>query len=128
MGDTHVYVIRRADGSLHKVGESAQGVRIRDGASIRAEQQARVLQRETGEFYTTEIRKNFTEKLMQGPMRHALFRRMWPAAGLMDTKIGCFHLSEVHNAKKEVQRRDNTYSMLDLGRKLKSYTGYDDED
>lgn len=38
------------------------GVRVRDGASIRAEQQARALQRETGEFYTTEIRKNFTGK------------------------------------------------------------------
>ena len=29
----------------------------------------------------------------------------WPAAGLVDTEIGCFHLSEVHNAKKEVQPR-----------------------
>jgi hypothetical protein len=29
----------------------------------------------------------------------------WPAAGLADTEIGCFHLSEVHNAKKEVQPR-----------------------
>ncbi|NIJ36979.1 YD repeat-containing protein [Sphingopyxis panaciterrae] len=62
VGDTHVYIIRGPDGSLHKVGESAQGVRVRDGASIRAEQQARALQRETGEFYTTEIRKNFTSK------------------------------------------------------------------
>jgi hypothetical protein len=30
---------------------------------------------------------------------------VWPAAGLVDTEIGCFHLSEVHNAKKEVQPR-----------------------
>lgn len=29
----------------------------------------------------------------------------WPAAGLVDTEIGCFHLSEVHNAKKDVQPR-----------------------
>ena len=31
--------------------------------------------------------------------------RQWPAAGLVDTEIGCFHLSEVHNATKEVQPR-----------------------
>ncbi|MBN8809384.1 MAG: LysM peptidoglycan-binding domain-containing protein [Sphingomonas sp.] len=62
VGDTHVYVIRRADGSLYKVGESAQGVRVADGASIRAEQQARRLTRETGEFYTSEIIKNFGGK------------------------------------------------------------------
>ena len=29
----------------------------------------------------------------------------WPAAGLVDTEIGCFHLSEVRNATKEVQPR-----------------------
>ncbi|MEH3040399.1 MAG: LysM peptidoglycan-binding domain-containing protein [Sphingomonas paucimobilis] len=62
VGDTHVYVIRGPDGSLYKVGESAQGVRVGDGASIRAEQQARALQRETGEFYTTEIRQTFGGK------------------------------------------------------------------
>jgi hypothetical protein len=62
VGDTHVYVIRRADGSLYKVGESAQGVRVGDGASIRAEQQARALRKETGENYRTEIRQNFGGK------------------------------------------------------------------
>jgi len=62
VGDTHVYVIRGPDGSLYKVGESAQGVRVSDGASIRAEQQARRLQRETGDFYTTEIRQGFDGK------------------------------------------------------------------
>lgn len=62
VGDTHVYVIRNSDGTLYKVGESAQGVRVSDGASIRAEQQARALQRETGDFYTTEIRQNFGGK------------------------------------------------------------------
>ena len=31
--------------------------------------------------------------------------KVWPAAGWVDTEIGCFHLSEVHNAKKEVQPR-----------------------
>ena len=30
---------------------------------------------------------------------------IWPAAGVVDTEIGCFHLSEVHNATKEVQPR-----------------------
>jgi len=34
-----------------------------------------------------------------------VFLEGWPAAGLVDTEIGCFHLSEVHNAKKEVQPR-----------------------
>jgi YD repeat-containing protein len=62
VGDTHVYVIRGPDGFLYKVGESAQGVRLADGASIRAEQQARRLLKETGEFYTTEIRNNFGGK------------------------------------------------------------------
>lgn len=62
VGDTHVYAIRGPDGSLFKVGESAQGVRVTDGASIRAEQQARALQRETGEAYETEIRRTFGSK------------------------------------------------------------------
>ena len=62
VGDTHVYAIRNPDGTPCKIGESAQGVRVSDGASIRAEQQARALQRETGDFYTTEIRQNFGGK------------------------------------------------------------------
>lgn len=62
VGDTHVYVIKGPDGSLYKVGESAQGVRMEDGASIRAEQQARALRKETGEIYDTEIRANFGGK------------------------------------------------------------------
>ena len=62
IGDTHVYAIRGPNGSLYKVGESAQGTRVGDGASVRAEQQARVLRKETGDFYTTEIRQNFGGK------------------------------------------------------------------
>ena len=62
IGDTHVYVIRNPDGTLYKVGESAQGVRVGDGASIRAEQQARALQRETGNRYRTQIRQDFGGK------------------------------------------------------------------
>ena len=62
VGDTHVYAIRSADGTLYRVGKSAQGVRVGDGASIRAEQQARALRKQTGDFYTTEIRQEFTNK------------------------------------------------------------------
>ncbi len=62
VGDTHVYVIRGPDGSLFKVGESAQGVRVGDGSSIRAEQQARALLRETGDRYPTQIRQTFGGK------------------------------------------------------------------
>ena len=29
----------------------------------------------------------------------------WPAAGLVDTEISCFHLSGSRNAEKEVQPR-----------------------
>ena len=61
VGDTHVYRIRGPEGT-HKIGESAQGVRVRDGASIRGEQQARRLTRETGDFYESEIRKTFPDK------------------------------------------------------------------
>jgi hypothetical protein len=61
VGDTHVYRIRGPEGT-HKIGESAQGVRVRDGASIRGEQQTRRLTRETGDFYESEIRKTFPDK------------------------------------------------------------------
>ncbi|MCL1487808.1 MAG: RHS domain-containing protein [Marinobacter sp.] len=62
VGETHVYRVKGPDGSIYKVGESAQGTKGRDGASIRAEQQARRLTRETGETYTSEIRKTFPDK------------------------------------------------------------------
>lgn len=61
VGDTHVYRVKGPNGT-HKIGESAQGTRVRDGASIRAEQQARKLTRETGDVYTTVIRKTFPDK------------------------------------------------------------------
>src|SRR5690606_32667068 len=35
-GETHVYAVRNSDGTANKIGESAQGVRVRDGASKRA--------------------------------------------------------------------------------------------
>jgi hypothetical protein len=61
VGDTHVYAVRGPDGYF-KIGESTQGVRQADGASRRAEQQARRLQRETGERYSTRVRKDFGNK------------------------------------------------------------------
>src|SRR5687768_14386063 len=32
-GDTHVYAVRNPDGTVNKIGESAQGTRLSDGAS-----------------------------------------------------------------------------------------------
>jgi len=61
VGDTHVYRIKGPNGT-HKIGESAQGVRVRDGASIRAEQQVRRLNREVGPGHSAEIRKTFPDK------------------------------------------------------------------
>lgn len=62
VGETHVYRVKGPDGSTYKIGESARGVRVTDGASIRAEQQARRLTRETGDYYQSEIRKVFPDK------------------------------------------------------------------
>ncbi len=61
IGDTHVYRIKGPNGT-YKIGESAQGVRVRDGASIRGEEQARRFTKETGDFYESEIRKTFPDK------------------------------------------------------------------
>ena len=62
-GETHVYAIKNVEtGKIHKVGESAQGVRKSDGASKRAESQARKLQRETGERHRSKIIKTLPNK------------------------------------------------------------------
>jgi hypothetical protein len=61
VGDTHVYRIKKPDGTC-KIGESMQGVRVGDGASIRGEAQARALQRQTGQRYESEIRRTFPDK------------------------------------------------------------------
>jgi uncharacterized protein RhaS with RHS repeats len=58
---THVYRVDGPDG-LHKIGESSQGTRKRDGASIRGESQSRKLQRKTGDFYSSRIRRRFQNK------------------------------------------------------------------
>jgi hypothetical protein len=42
-GESHVYVIKAPDGSVHKVGKSSAGKRLSDGASKRAEAQVRKL-------------------------------------------------------------------------------------
>jgi len=62
IGETHVYRIKGPDGTTFKIGESARGVRKADGLSIRAEEQVRRLQRETGDTYSSEIRKTFGSK------------------------------------------------------------------
>jgi hypothetical protein len=62
VGETHVYRIKGPDNKSYKIGESAQGTRKADGASIRAEQQARKLSRETGGRFESEIRKTFPDK------------------------------------------------------------------
>jgi hypothetical protein len=62
VGETHVYVIRDVEkGTIHKVGESMQGVN-KLGQSKRAEAQARKLFRETGREFRSEIRGTFGTK------------------------------------------------------------------
>ena len=61
VGDVHVYRIVGPNGT-HKIGESAQGVRKSDGASIRGEEQARKLRQQTGQPYRSEIIKEFADK------------------------------------------------------------------
>lgn len=61
VGETHVYVIRDAEGNIYKVGESMQGVN-KLGQSKRAELQRRKLERTTGQKHETEIREMFPNK------------------------------------------------------------------
>ena len=46
----------------YKIGESARGVRKIDGKSIRAEEQARKLYKQTGIKFETEVRQTFGSK------------------------------------------------------------------
>jgi hypothetical protein len=62
VGDTHVYRIKGPDGKTYRIGQSAQGTRVSDGASIRAEKQVRQLNRTVGPGHTSEIRKTFPDK------------------------------------------------------------------
>jgi len=88
VGDTHVYAIKGPNGT-YKIGESAQGVRASDGASIRAEQQARQLTRETGDIYETQILEVFPGKASAREYETALierFRRMFGDLALPGNK------------------------------------------
>lgn len=89
VGDTHVYRIIGPEGTSYKVGESAQGLRVTDGASIRAEQQVRALQRETGEIYKSEILRSLPDKASARQYETQLierFRRIYGANALPGNK------------------------------------------
>jgi hypothetical protein len=68
VGPCHVYKIKKG-GVDQKYGESTQGLN-KFGQSKRAEQQARKLQRETGEQYETEIVANFKNKRTAKDFEH----------------------------------------------------------
>jgi RHS repeat-associated protein len=61
VGETHVYAIRGPEG-VHKIGQSMQGVRASDAASIRAESQVRALNKQFGPGYYSEIRTTLPDK------------------------------------------------------------------
>jgi hypothetical protein len=89
VGDTHVYRIVGPDGATYKIGESAQGARVSDGASIRAEQQVRALQRESGDVYKSEILQNFPDKASARQYETQLierFRRIYGESALPGNK------------------------------------------
>lgn len=76
-------------GVTHEIDESAQGTRVRGDASIRAEQQARQLTRETGERYTTEIIREFGGKRAARKYETEmieLFRRVFGPSALPGNK------------------------------------------
>ena len=74
-GEAHVYRIIDKEGKTYKIGESAQGVRKGDGASIRAEAQARKLRKETGERFETQIRKTYKSKKEAHRVQHETIKR-----------------------------------------------------
>jgi len=74
IGNTHVYRILDKEGKTYKIGESAQGIR-KDGKSIRAEQQARKLQEQTGEKFETQVRKTFSSKKEAYDYEHRLIKK-----------------------------------------------------
>ncbi|CAO5682732.1 MAG: hypothetical protein HEEMFOPI_01771 [Holosporales bacterium] len=61
LGETHTYVIRDAEGNIHKVGESMRGTN-KYGLSKRAEEQIRRLERQTDQNFKSEIRRWFSSK------------------------------------------------------------------
>ena len=74
-GETHVYRILDKDGKTYKIGESAQGLRKTDGASKRAEAQARRLNRKTGEDFRTEVRRTFETKKEAHQYQHKAIKK-----------------------------------------------------
>lgn len=89
IGDTHVYRIKRPDGTTFMIGESARGVRAGDGLSIRVEEQVRRLQRETGDTFSSEIRKTFGSKAEARDYERRLierFQRMYGEDALPGNK------------------------------------------
>ncbi|MEW6536902.1 MAG: RHS repeat-associated core domain-containing protein, partial [Candidatus Auribacterota bacterium] len=89
VGETHVYALKGEDG-YYKIGESAQGYRVRDGASIRAEQQVRKLRKETeGNQFFSRILKVFPDKKSAREYEKKLierFRRLFEKDSLSGNK------------------------------------------
>jgi RHS repeat-associated protein len=75
VGETHVYRIKAPDGSTYKIGESARGVRVGDGQSIRAEEQVRRLVRQQGPGFESEIRRTFPNKAAARDYEQRLIER-----------------------------------------------------
>ena len=87
---THIYAIRDPQGHMYKIGESAMGVRVRDGASKRAEFQVRCLLREKGAGFTSEIRRTFDDKFQARIYEVRLilrFRKMFGIKALPGNKV-----------------------------------------
>jgi len=76
VGETHVYRIIGPDGKTYKIGQSSQGVRATDGASIRGAMQARRLSRETGDEYGCQILRTFPDKRSACEYERWLIRRL----------------------------------------------------
>jgi len=72
--ETHVYRIDNPQG-LWKIGESGKGVRVSDGASIRAESQARALTKSTGQLHTSRIIGRLPNKAQGVSYQTSLIRR-----------------------------------------------------
>jgi hypothetical protein len=89
VGETHVYRIKDPEGKTYKIGESAQGVRKSDGASIRAESQVRKLIRNDRSGYSSEIIQTFPDKKSAHSWQHRLiqtFRRIFGRDALPGNK------------------------------------------
>jgi hypothetical protein len=78
-GETLVYKITtrtKSGQKTYKFGESSQGVRVRDGKSIRAEQQVRKIFRTTGQTARSRIVARFKDKASARAFERRIIRRM----------------------------------------------------